>query len=225
MKHCLEPSWSIAAIALALTVATLPETVIAQTARGGGNTSAQLMQQMQQLASDRTSLQAENARIKKDLAEITQERDTLKSARANLEQRARSGEAAFARNTQDRAAAESETGKLKERMQELITKFRETAQTLKDVETERSAFKQSLASRDAELNQCVERNVALYKLNGEVIARLENHGVWSRVASAEPFTRIKRTQLENLIEDYKYRAAEQQATTPASTTASSADHK
>jgi len=98
---------------------------------------------------------------------------------------------------------------------------------LRDMETERATFKQSLTTRDAELNQCIERNVALYKLNGEVLTRLENQGVWSRVASAEPFTKIKRTQLENLIEDYKYRAEDQKAAAPSPPppTASSAERK
>lgn len=184
-------------------------TAEAQTARSGGSANALLMQQMQQLASERTALQAENAKMKKELADLTKERDALKSGRAALDARARASEAASARTAQEKQNADSENQRLKERMQELVAKFRETAQTLKDVETERSAFKQSLAQRDADLNQCTNKNEALYKLNGEILTRMEGQGTFSRLASLEPFTKLKRVQLENLVDEYKYKAEDQ----------------
>jgi len=201
----------VVTLACWLTLGAFATTAGAQTARSGGG-NAQLVQQLQQLGSERTALQAENARIKKELAEMTKERDALQAGRAALDRRARAGETAVARSAQDKATAESETEKLKERMQELIAKFRETAQTLQDVEMERATFKQSLATRDTELTECSNKNAALYKLNGEVLTRLEGQGMWSRLASAEPFTKLKRVELENLIEDYKYRAEEQKVT-------------
>jgi chromosome segregation ATPase len=187
----------------------------AQTARSGGSANAQLMQQMQQLASERTALQAENAKMKKELADLTKERDTLKAGRAALDQRTRASEAAMiARSAQDKASADAENARLKDRMQELVAKFRETAQTLKDVETERATFKQSLTARDAELGQCKAKNDALYKLNEEILARMDGQGAFSRLASLEPFTKIKRVQLQNLVDDYKYRAEDQRVTGP-----------
>ena len=142
---------------------------------------------------------------------MTKERDALKSSRATLDQRSRASEAAIvARNAQEKANAESELERQKERMQELVTKFRETAQTLRDVETERTTFKQSLTAKDAELTSCTTRNKALFDLNGEVLTRLEGTGTFSRLVSTEPFTRLKRTQLENLVDDYRYRAEDQQ---------------
>jgi len=188
---------------------TLTGPAAAQSARSGGSASAQLMQQMQQLASERTALQAENAKMKKELADLTKERDALKTGRAALDQRTRASEAAIARSAQDKASADAENERLKERMQELVAKFRETAQTLKDVETERATFKQSLTARDAELGQCTAKNDALYKLNEEILARIDGQGAFSRLASLEPFTKIKRVQLQNLVDDYKYRAEDQ----------------
>lgn len=183
--------------------------VFAQSARSGGSANALLMQQMQQLASERTALQAENAKMKKELADLTKERDTLKSGRAALDQHARASEAASARNAQEKANADSENQKLKDRMQELIAKFRETAQTLKEVETERATFKQSLTMRDAELAQCNAKNDALFKLNDEILARMDGQGAFSRLASLEPFTKLKRVQLQNLVDEYKYKAEDQ----------------
>jgi chromosome segregation ATPase len=197
----------LAGIALAAGSAS----VVAQTARSGGSSgnSAQLIQQMQQLASERTALQAENDRMKKELAEITKERDALKTARASADRRLQTSESEVARAARERETAEGETEKLKERMAELVAKFRETANTLRDVESERATFKQSLTEQGTALTSCKAKNEALFKLNDEVLTRLENQGVLSRMASAEPFTKIKRVQLQNLVDEYRYQAEEQ----------------
>ncbi len=189
----------------------------AQTARSGGAPNAQLLQQLQQLASERTSMQAENTRMKKELEDLRKERDQLKKGQEAVGARVKSSEVALARSNAQRETTEQELAQTKAKTQELIAKFRETIQTLRDVEAEHTTTKQTLATRDQELKTCVDRNLALYQLNGEVLTRLERQGVWSRVAQVEPFTRIKRTQLENLIDEYKSRADDQR-TAPATTT-------
>ena len=201
------PRWIAAVICTVGLVAG--NVALAQTARSGGNANAQLLQQMQQLASERTAMQAENAHLKKDLDDVRKERDQLKKAQLAVDQRAKSSEAALARTTAQRESTEQELTQLKAKMQELIGKFRETLQTLRDAETQQAATKTVLAAHDRDLKTCIDRNLALYKLNGEVLTRMEKRGVWARVAEAEPFTKIKRVELENLVDDYKARALDQ----------------
>ncbi len=183
--------------------------VHAQTARSGGSANAQLVQQMQQLASERTSLQAENARMKKDLEDLRKERDTLKTSLKKAQQsdqRVEQTTAALSHANSQRDALEQELKQTKDKMQELIAKFRETAQTLRDVENERATDKQTLVIRDRDLKVCLDHNKALYSLNGEVLTRLEHQSAFSRMATLEPFTKLKRVELENLVDDYKARA-------------------
>jgi len=99
-------------------------------------------------------------------------------------------------------------------MEQLIGKFREVAQTLRDTESDRSTAKQSLAARDQQLRVCVEHNLALYKLNDEVLTYLDTQGFWSHLAAAEPFTQLKRIRNENLADDYKARAGDQRVDLP-----------
>jgi chromosome segregation ATPase len=187
-------------------------TPFAQTARSGSNANAQALVQLQQLASERTALQAENARLKKELDDVRRDRDALKKKSDTGDSRAKASAAAVAASATQREAAEQQLKQTKEKMEQLIAKFRETAQTLREVETERNSAKLTLASRDQELKVCIDRNLALYKVNEEVLDRLGRQSVWSRVAAAEPFTRIKRTQMENLIDEYKSRAEDQRVT-------------
>jgi hypothetical protein len=68
---------------------------------------------------------------------------------------------------------------------------------------------------------CVDRNVALYQLNDEVLTRLDKTGLWQKAAMAEPFTRIKRIQNENLVDGYRNRAQEQRIAPPPAASATS----
>jgi seryl-tRNA synthetase len=168
---------------------------------------------MQAMASERTALQAENARLKRELEDMRKERDTLKAGSQGTSARVAAAQAAaqtaIARSARERQSTESELAQLKGRMQELIAKFRETVQTLKNVESEQMPVRESLALSEQTLKACVGRNNELYKLNDEVLTRFDNQSPLSCVVGAEPFTRIQRARLENLIDGYRARADDQ----------------
>jgi DNA repair exonuclease SbcCD ATPase subunit len=207
------------AIAMTLAISALPAPpAFGQVARsggssGGGAATAALQQQLQQLASERTSLQSENTQLKKQLDDIKKERDTLKSAQQSQQQglalRLKSAESAAVRSAAAKESTETQLTDLKARSQELVAKFRETAQSLRDVEVDRTKVTQKLAQRDAELKSCAVHNDALFKLNEEMLAKLDGQGAFSRLASLEPFTKLKRIELENLADDMRTRAVDQ----------------
>jgi len=93
-------------------------------------------------------------------------------------------------------------------MQELVGKFRETLTQMRGIESERSQLQQQLAQSKTAFDQCAERNYSLYQVDNEVLDRYAHEGAFSHMASAEPFTRIKRTQIDNLVLEYKERAEE-----------------
>jgi len=195
-----------------LAMATVHTSVFAQTERsgGGGGANAQLMMQMQQLASERTKLQAENSNLKGELEKARKERDSLKEAQDTIMKRGRGAETELAKVVSDRARLEGEVAQQKDRVQEVVNRLRETATALREVETEGEAAKRSLSTREQDLKACVDRNQKLYSLNDEVLKRFADQGFWTALSRREPFTQLKRVQLENLADDYKGRATEQQ---------------
>jgi chromosome segregation ATPase len=194
---------------VAVLAAACGQPASAQTARSGSNASAQLYEQLQQLASDRTSLQAENEKLKNELAQAQKDRDALKAGQQAIERRAQGATAALAQSSSQREATEQELTQYKAKMQELITKFRETIDKLREAESDGATTKQSLAAREREMQACVDHNLALYRLNDETLKHFERQGFWARMAQSEPFTQIKRVQNENLIDDYRSRAQDQ----------------
>ncbi len=176
--------------------------VLAQTTRSA-SPNAQAMQQLQQLASERTQLQAENSRLKAELEAARKERDSLKTAQEGVARRSRGAEAELARTQADKARLDGDLAREKQRLEELVARFRETVASTREVESDRAVKTQQLAERERELQTCVDRNIKLVALNEEVLTKLEDQGFWSSLARREPFTQLKRVQLQNLADGYR----------------------
>ncbi|MET0536210.1 MAG: hypothetical protein ABW171_18490 [Steroidobacter sp.] len=191
---------------LAVSMCAIAISAQAQVQRSG-NADARVAQQLQQLANEKVALQAENNKLKQELEQVKAQLQKSASATKDLETRNRTLQASMSR-ANDNQQTEDQLQKSRAQLQELVTKFREMAQTLRDVETDRATVKSQLAGREREYKVCVDRNAGLYQLGDEVLDRMEDRGFWSQLTEREPFTRLKRTQLENLIDDYRYRVDE-----------------
>ena len=55
------------------------------------------------------------------------------------------------------------------------------------------------------------KNLQLYKYSVELMDRYKNKGVWSGVAQMEPFTGLKRVEIENLLDEYRDKLEAQKA--------------
>jgi chromosome segregation ATPase len=191
------------------------QAAFAQATRQSSGGNAQALQQVQALAAERTKLQADNARLQSELDKLRKERDELARKQGGAETRLKSSDAAAARAGARSDALKAELEREKGRVLELATRYRELAVQLREVETDRSTVKTALAQRELEMTECVARNRSLYSLNGEILTRLEKGGSFSAGTALEPFTKLKRIELENLIDGYQQRADEQRPPTAA----------
>jgi chromosome segregation ATPase len=174
----------------------------AQVERSGGGVNAQLAQQYQQAVAERTQLQAENARLKKQLDDVGKQLQASAQQLKSAKQGAVAARAVEAQLAAAQASSQSNArslDQLKSKSEELVGHFRDTVATLRGVESERAQLKQQLLQARAARDQCAERNDQMFQINADVLDRYEHQGVFGRMAQAEPFTRIKRTQIENLV--------------------------
>ena len=193
--------------ALGLLACGLAGPLTAQTARGGGE-SQRMMQQYQQLASEKTALEAQVASLKHDLDAAHTELANVKKERDALKAHSAAAGASLSALTAGKEAAEKDAEQTKQRMNELVTHFRETAENLKGVETDREQLRGQLRERSAAYDRCAAANLSLYEINADVLSRYEHVGWFTRASAAEPFTRITRARMENLVDETRARALE-----------------
>ena len=175
---------------------------------GGGSANAALMQQYQQAVGERDQLQTDNGKLKKDNDDLRRQLETLKqqlaTTKAGVTRDAAALATAQASNENNAKALADNRGK----MQELISRFRETVTQMRAVESDRTTLQQQLTQSKAAFDKCAQANYQLYQVNNEVLDRYAHQGAFSYMARAEPFTRIKRTEIDNLVLEYRERAEE-----------------
>lgn len=181
---------------------------VAQVQRSG-DSNARVMQQLQQLTAEKAAAQAENTKLKAEVEDLKAQLSKTSTALTASEQRAKKvTSAASAKDSAAVQEANDALARTRSQMQELVTKFRETAGVLKEVETDRDQLRAQASTQERDLKTCVDRNAGMYLLTDEILRKVDNRGMWSSLTEKEPFTKISRTRLENLIEDYRYRVDE-----------------
>lgn len=181
---------------------------VAQVQRSG-DSNARVMQQLQQLTAEKAAAQAENAKLKTEVDNLKAQLTKATSALSASEQRAK--QVAAGVSAKEAAAMQEINDALsrsRSQTQELLGKYREMAQNLKDVETDRDQLRANASTQERDLKTCIDRNAGMYMVTDEILRKVENRGMWSALSEKEPFTKISRTRLENLIEDYRYRVDE-----------------
>jgi chromosome segregation ATPase len=199
-----------ALVAVAVSIGTLAP-AHAQSQRSGGGESQKIMQQYQQLAAEKTALQAQLAQAKKDLDVANAALLALKKERDALKTRAAGTAAAGAQLAQAYAAKESAEKSLeqsKQKTTELVDRFKETIGTLKGVEADRAQLQRDITVLNTSLNKCAEDNLQLFEISNSVLDRYDHVGFFTKVGNAEPFTKITRTRIDNLVVEYRARAEE-----------------
>jgi chromosome segregation ATPase len=195
-------------LTLALTLLPVSLT-FAQTERSGGE-AQRFMQQYQQISAEKSALQSQLAEAKKDLdtangqiASLKKERDELK---AHASGTSAASAAAISQANASKDAAEKSVEQYKQRLAELVTKFREMATNMRDIEADRTQLHKTLDERDAAFDRCAENNQQLYDINRDILDRYDHVGPFTKVSTVEPFTRITRTRLDNLVVETQARA-------------------
>jgi chromosome segregation ATPase len=195
------------ALVLAAAVGLWSEPGAAQATRrdGADPAAARLQQQLRRLQADKSELQTQNA-------DLTGQIEELKARLLGLEKTNQEHEASLARY-------EEAVGAYKQRLEESFERIRQTDAQLLDlagVQQETSAALQhsraqgerltgELEDRTRQLGDCEDKNAKLYEANVEMAERFERKGLWDALLQAEPFTGIKQVEVENLLEEYRYR--------------------
>jgi chromosome segregation ATPase len=191
----------------ALAAGTFP--AHAQVERSGGGESQRIMQQYQALAAEKTSLQAQLAQMKKDLDAAQSELASTKKERDALKQRvsgATATQSSVATLTASKETAEKNLDLYKQRMSELVARFRDMAGNMRSVEAERTQLRADLDKRNQAFDRCALDNVQLFDLNRQILDKYDHVGLFTKLSADEPFTRITRTRMDNLVVEYRERA-------------------
>jgi chromosome segregation ATPase len=76
---------------------------------------------------------------------------------------------------------------------------------LKEQSQQRAQLEERLKVQINNFDVCYGNNKQLFDLNRELLDRYQHKGVFDAVSQKEPFTGLKQVEIENLVQDYRYR--------------------
>ncbi|MBA3960995.1 MAG: phage major capsid protein [Chthoniobacterales bacterium] len=107
------------------------------------------------------------------------------------------------------AGQAEEITKLKDALGKWQAAYQQVTEIAKKTETERVKLsgKSILLQREVEDQQ--RKNDALFKTGNEILTRYEHFGLGDALAAKEPFVGLTRVKLQNLVQDYRDKLADQ----------------
>jgi len=171
------------------------------------------VQDAQKQAEDaRVRAEAEKAAIEGQLADVKKKSKAVEAGVAQERRRAADLQQKLEAMTREHASADAERRSLAEKLRQAREQIEQTTaeldrrqEALATRASEIAALQASGKQGAAALATCEEKNGALAGVATELMAKYRDVGFWDALRRREPFTRVRRVQVENLLEDYRDR--------------------
>lgn len=162
-------------------------------------------------------LQATNQKLSAEKSQLEQAKTKLEMERAALAESVKSTSGKLRTVEAKATAARREAESLGARLVEAERLLAETSEKLKLTEETLAGREADVKRMDGQLGElrrivgrqvqtidsCEKKNARFFELNGELLGKYRDKGVGDALLEAEPFTGVKRVELDNLIEEYR----------------------
>ena len=180
-------------------------------------------QMVQQIQQEKAQLQAQldqeqqaKAAMEADLAKAQAENVAIKSKLSAANVKIDGLEVSLKEMTAERLAFEAKLMKTQIELQatktalnELDVKYQGTVYDLKVNEQQRANLTATSIQKTKLIDACVAKNNKLYDYGLDLVKLYENPTEYKKVVLTEPFSQLKRVQLENILQDYNDKIDEQ----------------
>jgi len=124
---------------------------------------------------------------------------------ADIEQLKKDSEKQLKQQKAGNVKLDSAVKKRDEYIASLKAKIKETVIALRKSEAERLQANSNSQSLDTEFKRCVDNNHQLVRMNDKLIENYNEKSCWDSIAHAEPFTGIKQVEVENILQEYRFK--------------------
>ena len=208
-------------VSILLVTSLLANPVLAAEKKDKASRRAQQM--VQQIQQEKVQLQAQldqelqsKAAMEADLAKAQAENVAIKSKLSAANVKIDGLEVNLKEMTAERLAFEAKLMKTQIELQatktalnELDVKYQGTVYDLKVNEQQRANLTATSIQKTKLIDACVAKNNKLYDYGLDLVKLYENPTEYKKVVLTEPFSQLKRVQLENILQDYNDKIDEQ----------------
>jgi chromosome segregation ATPase len=172
---------------------------------------ARLRETLRTLTLRLRSDETERNNLLSDKAQFEQEKKTLTGKIDVLTKQAATDKAQIDTLNSKAGDQEKELIETKEALGKWKAGYEQVTATAQKTEAERAKLAGESIVLKHKLEDRERKNAELFKLGNEILTRYEKFGLGDALAAREPFTGIARVKLENLVQDYQDKIADQRA--------------
>jgi chromosome segregation ATPase len=92
---------------------------------------------------------------------------------------------------------------LEDKAAEIAAVARDRGEEIKKLNTEKQGLESRIKGTEAQLDHCESNNARLAILGTELVEKYENKGMITTILKNEPFTQVKKVEIENLAAEYR----------------------
>lgn len=177
----------------------------------GADQDARVQQAMRNMTTRLRAAETERDSLQAAKAQSDQEKKTLTDKLDALTKQATADSKALAAAKTQLAERETENAQLQDSFQKLQLSQTHAVEIAQRTESDRAKLAGQVIELQRKLTDREAKNLALFKLGNEILTRYERFGLGDALAAKEPFTGVARVKLENLVQDYQDKLADQRA--------------
>lgn len=162
--------------------------------------------QLRTAEGEKGSLQSEKAALTEEKKALT---DKFEALRKQAVAERTADEKTIAGLKAKSATQEAEIAQLKEALQKAEATGQQATALATTKEGDRAKLAADIVVLERQLADREAKNIALFKLGGEILTRYEKFSLGEALAAREPFVGATRAKLENLVQDYQDKLAAQ----------------
>lgn len=195
---------AFAVIALAITVSPSPPAWSADKKETRQREAQRRTQQAIKQAQDKnTQLEQANSDLANKLKEREQQAEEAQQSLEGFTRKNKRLANDFAKEQSKTSDLEGKLEQAESELQQLRTRLAETTASQLQAQHSLKTMTTEKTSLDDNLTLCLDKNKRLYQFGRELINHVERPEGFLSVLRAEPFTQIKRVELENIFQDYR----------------------
>ncbi len=92
---------------------------------------------------------------------------------------------------------------LEDKAAEIAAVARDRGEEIKKLNTEKQGLESRIKGTEAQLDHCESNNARLAILGTELVEKYENKGMITTILKNEPFTQVKKVEIENMAAEYR----------------------
>jgi len=158
------------------------------------------------LAGQKRALEAEVERIGKENRSMLEENNALNALKERLKNETLSLKVNIEELSENHSKLMTELADLELKYGRVIMGF---DQDLKRMAAEKKTLRSEVRKGRHKFNRCETRNAKLCLIANELIEKYQNKGIVGALMQKEPFTQLKKVELEKFMQEYKEKIEEQ----------------